>query len=64
VYAGANDPRVPRAQSDCIVRTLRARRVPVEYMVAPDEGHGARKRSTQIELTTRIVEFVQRALAR
>jgi dipeptidyl aminopeptidase/acylaminoacyl peptidase len=45
------------------VRTLRARGVQVEYMVAPGEGHGARKRSTQIELATRIVEFVQRALA-
>jgi dipeptidyl aminopeptidase/acylaminoacyl peptidase len=63
VYAGATDPRVPRSQSDCIVGTLRERGVRVEYMVASDEGHGARKRSTQIEMSARIVEFLQRALA-
>ncbi|HEY9013463.1 MAG TPA: prolyl oligopeptidase family serine peptidase, partial [Gemmatimonadales bacterium] len=34
VYAGANDPRVPRSESDQIVNALRARGVPVEYMVA------------------------------
>jgi dipeptidyl aminopeptidase/acylaminoacyl peptidase len=62
VYAGANDPRVPRAQSDCIVSTLRRFKIPVEYMVAADEGHGYRKRTTQTELATRVVAFLERAL--
>jgi len=37
---GANDPRVNRAEAEQIVIALRDRGFPVEYMLAPDEGHG------------------------
>jgi dipeptidyl aminopeptidase/acylaminoacyl peptidase len=40
VIQGANDPRVKKAESDQIVVALRERGFPVEYIVAPDEGHG------------------------
>ena len=40
VIQGANDPRVKKRESDQIVIALRDRGFPVEYMVAPDEGHG------------------------
>jgi dipeptidyl aminopeptidase/acylaminoacyl peptidase len=40
VIQGANDPRVKKAESDQIVIALRDRGFPVEYIVAPDEGHG------------------------
>ena len=40
VLQGANDPRVKQAESDQIVIALRDRGFPVEYVVAPDEGHG------------------------
>ena len=40
VVQGANDPRVKKAESDQIVVALRERGFPVEYLVAPDEGHG------------------------
>jgi dipeptidyl aminopeptidase/acylaminoacyl peptidase len=40
VVQGANDPRVKKAESDQIVVALRERNFPVEYLVAPDEGHG------------------------
>jgi dipeptidyl aminopeptidase/acylaminoacyl peptidase len=40
VVQGANDPRVKKAESDQIVVALRDRGFPVEYIVAPDEGHG------------------------
>ena len=40
VVQGANDPRVNKAESDQIVIALRERGFPVEYIVAPDEGHG------------------------
>lgn len=40
VVQGANDPRVKKAESDQIVVALRDRNFPVEYIVAPDEGHG------------------------
>lgn len=40
VVQGANDVRVKKSQADQIVISLRDRGFPVEYMVAPDEGHG------------------------
>lgn len=40
VVQGANDPRVNKRESDQIVVALRDRGFPVEYIVAPDEGHG------------------------
>jgi dipeptidyl aminopeptidase/acylaminoacyl peptidase len=40
VVQGANDPRVNKRESDQIVIALRDRKFPVEYLVAPDEGHG------------------------
>ena len=40
VVQGANDPRVKKAEADQIVIALRDRGFPVEYLVAPDEGHG------------------------
>jgi dipeptidyl aminopeptidase/acylaminoacyl peptidase len=40
VLQGANDPRVKQHESDQIVVALRDRGFPVEYIVAPDEGHG------------------------
>ncbi len=40
VVQGQNDPRVIKAESDQIVVALRDRGFPVEYINAPDEGHG------------------------
>ncbi|MDP8980885.1 MAG: prolyl oligopeptidase family serine peptidase [Acidobacteriota bacterium] len=40
VVQGANDPRVNKREADQIVIALRERGFPVEYIVAPDEGHG------------------------
>jgi dipeptidyl aminopeptidase/acylaminoacyl peptidase len=40
VVQGQNDPRVKKAESDQIVVALRERGFPVEYINAPDEGHG------------------------
>ncbi len=40
VVQGANDPRVKKAESDQIVVAMRELGYPVEYLCAPDEGHG------------------------
>ncbi|HEV7904340.1 MAG TPA: S9 family peptidase [Pyrinomonadaceae bacterium] len=40
IVQGANDVRVKKRQADQIVISLRERGFPVEYIVAPDEGHG------------------------
>ncbi len=37
---GANDPRVTKIESDQIVETMRKNKIPVTYVVFPDEGHG------------------------
>ena len=60
VYAGANDPRVPRSESDLIVKALRSRNVPVEYMVANDEGHSLARRENMIEFAARSARFLEK----
>jgi dipeptidyl aminopeptidase/acylaminoacyl peptidase len=40
VVQGARDPRVNRTEAEQIVIALRESGVPVEYLLAPDEGHG------------------------
>ena len=43
IAQGANDPRVKRAESDQIVDAMRAKDIPVTYVLFPDEGHGFRR---------------------
>lgn len=59
VYAGQNDARVPRSEPDAIVNALRQRKVPVEYMLAANEGHGIDRRENQIALMTRLARFLE-----
>jgi dipeptidyl aminopeptidase/acylaminoacyl peptidase len=59
VYAGANDPRVPRSESDLIVGALRARNVPVEYMVADNEGHSLARKENLVEFLARSACFLE-----
>ncbi len=37
---GANDPRVKQAESDQIIAAMKAKNIPVTYVLFPDEGHG------------------------
>jgi dipeptidyl aminopeptidase/acylaminoacyl peptidase len=37
---GANDPRVTRLEADQIVAAMQANKLPVTYLLYPDEGHG------------------------
>ena len=37
---GANDPRVKQAESNQIVEAMKAKKLPVTYVLFPDEGHG------------------------
>jgi dipeptidyl aminopeptidase/acylaminoacyl peptidase len=59
VYAGANDPRVPRSESDLIVKALRTRSVPVEYMVAANEGHSLSHRENIVGFLARSARFLE-----
>jgi dipeptidyl aminopeptidase/acylaminoacyl peptidase len=60
VYAGANDPRVPRDESDQVVSALRARKVPVEYMVAENEGHSLMRKENLVEFLARSARFLEK----
>jgi dipeptidyl aminopeptidase/acylaminoacyl peptidase len=63
VVQGSNDPRVPKEESDQVVERLRARAIPVEYMVFEDEGHGFTKRANSDHAHARIVDFLTEQLA-
>ncbi len=49
VAQGANDPRVPKSESDTIVDSLKKREVEVEYMVKDNEGHGFRNEENRFD---------------
>ena len=58
VVQGANDPRVNKAESDQIVIALRDRGFPVEYLVAPDEGHGFAKPVNNMAMVAAAEKFL------
>ena len=58
VLQGANDPRVKKAESDQIVEALRARGVPVEYIVKDDEGHGFVKPENRLDVYRAVERFL------
>lgn len=62
VIQGANDPRVIQSESDDIVAAVRKNRVPVEYVIFPDEGHGFSKQKNNMEANRKIVEFLDKHL--
>ena len=62
VVQGANDPRVKKAESDQIVVALRERGFPVEYLVAPDEGHGFARPVNNLALFAASEKFLARHL--
>jgi dipeptidyl aminopeptidase/acylaminoacyl peptidase len=62
VIQGANDPRVIKPESDEIVQAVQKNKVPVEYVVFPDEGHGFTKKKNEAEAYSRTRDFLDRYL--
>jgi dipeptidyl aminopeptidase/acylaminoacyl peptidase len=62
VLQGANDPRVLQIESDEIVAAMRENKVPVEYVVFPDEGHGFVKKENQIKGYGQMLDFLDKYL--
>ena len=62
VLHGANDTNVPVVEAEQIVQQLRARGVPVEYVLFPDEGHGWRRLPNRIKSTQTLADFFERHL--
>lgn len=62
VIQGANDPRVKKAEADQIVIAMREKGLPVEYIVAPDEGHGFSGRENRLAMFARVEQFLDQHL--
>jgi len=62
VAQGANDPRVNRQEAEQIVIALRDRGFPVEYLLAPDEGHGFARPVNNMALYMAAEKFFARHL--
>ena len=54
---GRNDPRVVEIETADVVRRLRSRGVPVEYLVFEDEGHDVIKFKNRVACYSRITSF-------
>ncbi len=63
IYQGVNDPVTPKEQADRMVKALRGRKVPVEYMLLADEGHGLVRRANRIAYLSRVVRFLGEHMA-
>jgi len=57
VAQGANDPRVPKRESDQIVEALQKRKQMVRYIVAHDEGHGFARRLNRLAFYSEMERF-------
>ena len=62
IVHGANDPRVRQSEADQIVVAMREASLPVEYILAPDEGHGFSQRINRIAMQARIEQFLAQHL--
>jgi dipeptidyl aminopeptidase/acylaminoacyl peptidase len=59
---GANDPRVNVAESEQIVNALKAKGIPVTYVVFPDEGHGFARPQNSIAFNAVAENFLAKCL--
>jgi dipeptidyl aminopeptidase/acylaminoacyl peptidase len=62
VVQGKNDPRVNIRESNQIVAAVRDNGKPVEYLVAPDEGHGFARPINNLAMVTAIEQFFPKYL--
>ncbi len=59
---GANDPRVKQSESEQIVEAMRAKGIPYEYILFPDEGHGFAKPENRIRFYAAAEKFLAKHL--
>jgi dipeptidyl aminopeptidase/acylaminoacyl peptidase len=61
---GANDPRVPLSEAEQLHAALRAKGVPCELLVYPDEGHGLKKVKNRLDAYPKALAFLESVLGR
>jgi dipeptidyl aminopeptidase/acylaminoacyl peptidase len=59
---GKNDPRVKQAESDQIVEAMRKAKLPVEYIIYTDEGHGFARPENRLHFYARAEAFLAKHL--
>jgi dipeptidyl aminopeptidase/acylaminoacyl peptidase len=59
---GYNDPRVNRREAEQIVDAMKAKNLPVTYIVFPDEGHGFARPENNIAFYAAAEQFLGRCL--
>jgi dipeptidyl aminopeptidase/acylaminoacyl peptidase len=59
---GANDPRVKQAESDQIVKAMQEKRIPVTYVLYPDEGHGFARPENRLSFNAVAETFLAQCL--
>jgi len=62
IAQGANDPRVPKAESEQIVEALKGKGLDHEYMLFPDEGHGFAKPENRLKFYAAAEKFLAKHL--
>jgi dipeptidyl aminopeptidase/acylaminoacyl peptidase len=62
VVHGRNDPRVPYTEAEQIVTTVRAKGVPVWYILADNEGHGFARKDNADFFSAAMTLFLEQTL--
>ncbi len=62
IAQGANDVRVPQAESEQIVEAMKEKGLEVEYMIFPDEGHGFVKPENRLKFYAAVEKFFAKHL--
>jgi dipeptidyl aminopeptidase/acylaminoacyl peptidase len=62
IAQGAHDPRVNIREADQMAKAMRDRKIPVDYVVYTDEGHGFARPENRLDFYGRVDEFLGKNL--
>ncbi len=62
IAQGANDPRVKQSESDQIVKAMTEKKIPVSYVLFPDEGHGFQRPTNSLAFNAVTEAFLAKHL--
>jgi dipeptidyl aminopeptidase/acylaminoacyl peptidase len=62
IAQGANDPRVNKDESDQVVEAMKAKKIPVTYLLYRDEGHGVARPENRLSFYALTEAFLAKCL--